>query len=57
MYHLPYKLTQSIISGIMGKSISLEHEALHILEKYGEHFPLNKTGWNIGTISRKIRDT
>lgn len=54
MYHIPYKVICSVIARIIGKSISCECPILHFLEKYGEHFPLNKTGWNLGVISRKL---
>lgn len=53
MYHLPYKVTYPVIARILGKPISFEHPSLHILEKYGEYFLFNKTGWNLGVISGK----
>lgn len=57
MYHLPYKLLHPIIMRIGGKNRSIDYRAFHLLEKYGEHFPFNKTGWNLGTISQKMGNT
>ena len=54
VYHIPYKVLISIVTRIFtGKSRSFEHPVFHFLEKWGEDFPFNITGWYIGVIVEK----